>query len=257
MMEDLDQGRKRLGPFLLRQGEGWRGGSAWPLRHEAWLRSRHFEDKRWRRRSPATGPCSRTAPSPLTPSRPTSPGRRAPFVDGLARVPAYRGVARSGALTLAAEVRDWGRFGRAGAFTGSQAWCPRRTRAEGGPIAGSDLRQRAELSDEAAARVLGAVGEVEAQLGLLGARPPAERGRPARPAPDPGDRSERRVREGPRGSTASTKGREGRQRRGRGRRSTEAATVISCSSKTITPSRTGPRASTAQGSSLSGPPWRF
>jgi len=44
MVEDLDRARKRLGAFLLRHGEVWRGGSAWTLKHEAWLRARHFED---------------------------------------------------------------------------------------------------------------------------------------------------------------------------------------------------------------------
>jgi hypothetical protein len=44
MVEDLDRARQRLGAFLLRHGEVWRGGSAWTLKHEAWLRARSFDD---------------------------------------------------------------------------------------------------------------------------------------------------------------------------------------------------------------------
>ena len=60
------------------------------------------------------------------------------FADGVARLSAYRGVARLGALTLAAEVCDWGRFGRASAFMGFTGLVPseyssggRRPRIEG------------------------------------------------------------------------------------------------------------------------------
>lgn len=43
---------------------------------------------------------------------------REPFVDTLRRLGAYRGVTHMGALTLAAEVCDWRRFGRANSFIG-------------------------------------------------------------------------------------------------------------------------------------------
>jgi transposase len=43
---------------------------------------------------------------------------RAPFAEQVARLGAYRGVTRLGALHLAAEVADWRRFARASAFMG-------------------------------------------------------------------------------------------------------------------------------------------
>ena len=41
-----------------------------------------------------------------------------PFEDAVARLTAYRGVTRLGALTLASEVGDWRRFATAGQFMG-------------------------------------------------------------------------------------------------------------------------------------------
>ncbi len=43
---------------------------------------------------------------------------RPPFADAVARLSAYRGVTRLGALTLASEVADWRRFASAGQFMG-------------------------------------------------------------------------------------------------------------------------------------------
>ena len=49
---------------------------------------------------------------------------REPFADCVHRLGAYRGVARLGALTLASEVCDWRRFGRATAFMGFTGLVP-------------------------------------------------------------------------------------------------------------------------------------
>ena len=49
---------------------------------------------------------------------------RAPFADQVRRLAAYRGVDRLAALTLASEVCDWRRFGRAGAFMGFTGLVP-------------------------------------------------------------------------------------------------------------------------------------
>jgi transposase len=43
---------------------------------------------------------------------------KAPFADAVARLSAYRGVTRLGALTLASEVADWRRFASAPQFMG-------------------------------------------------------------------------------------------------------------------------------------------
>jgi len=119
-MEDLHRARRRLGAFLLRHGEIWRGGSTWSLKHEDWLLSRRFED-------PALA-------STFAHYRATVEERRTrlhtmemdlltycdkdPFADCVRRLRAYRGVSDLGALTLAAEVCDWRRFPRASTFMG-------------------------------------------------------------------------------------------------------------------------------------------
>jgi transposase len=41
---DLDRARRRLGAFLLRHGQVWRGGSNWTLRHQQWLLGLRFDD---------------------------------------------------------------------------------------------------------------------------------------------------------------------------------------------------------------------
>ena len=120
MVEDLDRARKRLGEFLLRHGEVWRGGSAWTLKHEAWLRARHFDDAAMA----ATFSHYRAVVEERSANLDAVEAdlavhyARPLFADGVARLSAYRGVARMGALTLAAEVCDWRRFGRANSFMG-------------------------------------------------------------------------------------------------------------------------------------------
>jgi transposase len=72
MVEDLDRARKRLGAFLLRHGVVWRGGSAWTLKHEAWLRARHFEDTALASTFSHYRAVVEDRSPPSTPSRPTS-----------------------------------------------------------------------------------------------------------------------------------------------------------------------------------------
>ena len=126
MVEDVDRARKRLGAFLLRHSEVWRGGSAWTVKHHAWLAARRFDD-------PAMA-------ATFAHYRAVVDGRerqlaaveadlapwydRDPFADAVARLCAYRGVAQLGALTLASEVGDWRRFGRASAFMGFTGLVP-------------------------------------------------------------------------------------------------------------------------------------
>ena len=126
MVEDLDRARKRLGAFLLRHGEVWRGGSAWTLKHEAWLRARHFEDAAMA----ATFSHYRSVVEERSANLDAVGADLAAhyagplFADGVGRLSAYRGVARLGALTLSAEVCDWRRFGRASAFMGFTGLVP-------------------------------------------------------------------------------------------------------------------------------------
>jgi hypothetical protein len=105
---------------LVAHGRVWRDGKAWTLAHERWLLTQRF-----------------TEPALITTYdhyRVVLQGRhaqleaieadlavwqdRAPFAEAVARLSAYRGVTRLGALHLAAEVGDWRRFARASAFMG-------------------------------------------------------------------------------------------------------------------------------------------
>jgi transposase len=129
MVEDRTRARHRLSKFLLRHGRPWRGGNAWTLTHERWLLQQRFEE-------PALA-------ATYAPDRAVLQSRDAaleaigadlavwydlpPFADAVHRLSAYRGVTRLGALTLASEVCDWRRFGRAAAFTGFCGLVPRST----------------------------------------------------------------------------------------------------------------------------------
>lgn len=119
-VEDLNRARRRLGAFLLRHGEVWRGGSTWTLKHEDWLARRRFDD--------------RALASTFDHYRAVVEERRTrleaiesdllaycdrdPFADCVQRLGAYRGVSELGALTLASEVCDWRRFPKASTFMG-------------------------------------------------------------------------------------------------------------------------------------------
>ncbi len=104
----------------------WRGGSAWTLKHEAWLRARHFDDAAMA----ATFTHYRAVVEERSANLDAVGADLAAyytgplFADGVARLSAYRGVARMGALSLAAEVCDWRRFGRASAFMGFTGLVP-------------------------------------------------------------------------------------------------------------------------------------
>jgi transposase len=126
MVEDLDRARKRLGAFLLRHGEVWRGGSAWTLKHEAWLRARHFDDAALAATFAHYRAVveDRSATLDAIESDLSVHYARPLFADAVTRLSAYRGVARMGALTLAAEVCDWRRFGQASAFMGCTGLVP-------------------------------------------------------------------------------------------------------------------------------------
>jgi transposase len=120
MVEDRMRARHRLSKFLLRHGQVWRGGKAWTLGHERWLVTQRFTE-------PALQTtydhyravlASRDAQLAAIEADLTTWLDRAPFADQVARLGAYRGVTRLGALHLAAEVGDWRRFAKAGQFMG-------------------------------------------------------------------------------------------------------------------------------------------
>jgi len=120
LVEDLDRARRRLGAFLLRHSQVWRGGARWTLKHDAWLRSLRFED------AALASTLShyravvevRTAELDAVEEELLPYCRKDPFAAAVTRLGAYRGVAEVGALTLASEVCDWRRFPWAASFMG-------------------------------------------------------------------------------------------------------------------------------------------
>jgi transposase len=120
MVQDRMRARHRLSKFLLRHGQVWRDGKAWTLAHERWLLTQRFTE-------PALQTtydhyravlASRDAQLEAIQADLAIWQDRAPFAEAVARLSAYRGVTRLGALHLAAEVGDWRRFARASAFMG-------------------------------------------------------------------------------------------------------------------------------------------
>ena len=120
MVEDRTRGRHRLSKFLLRHGRVYREGSAWTMGHERWMCAQRFEDRalqatygHYRAVLEARDAAIAAVEADLIPYFTTDP-----FPDQVARLAAYRGVSRLGALTLASEVADWRRFARATQFMG-------------------------------------------------------------------------------------------------------------------------------------------
>jgi transposase len=120
MVQDRMRARHRLSRFLLRHGQVWRDGKAWTLGHERWLLTQPFAEPALQAtydhdRAVLT---SRDAQLEAIQADLAAWQDRAPFAEQVARLAAYRGVTRLGALHLAAEVADWRRFARASAFMG-------------------------------------------------------------------------------------------------------------------------------------------
>jgi transposase len=121
MLADRSRARLRLGGFLLRHGRIWRGGSTtWTFAHERWMLAQRFDD-------PALSTTyahyratlqARDAALDAIEADLATWYTRPPFAGAVARLAAYRGVTRLGALTLASEVGDWRRFATAPQFMG-------------------------------------------------------------------------------------------------------------------------------------------
>ena len=121
LLEDRTRARHRLSKFLLRHGRPWRGGAtAWTHAHERWLLTQRFDDAaltatygHYRAVLDARDAQLEAIEADLA-----TWYDRPPFTDQVARLAAYRGVTRLGALTLASEVGDWRRFASAPQFMG-------------------------------------------------------------------------------------------------------------------------------------------
>jgi transposase len=185
MVADRMRARHRLSKFLLRHGRIWRDGKAWTLAHERWLLTQRFTE-------PALQSTydhyravlqSRDAQLEAIEADLAVWQDRAPFAEQVARLSAYRGVTRLGALHLAAEVGDWRRFARASAFMGFCGLVPSE-------YSSGQMIRRGHLTK--AGNVHLRTQLVEAAWGLPGWRPRPRPGRPARPAPGPAARPRRR-----------------------------------------------------------------
>jgi transposase len=126
VVDDRRRARQRLGKFLLRHGRVYRAGTAWTVGHERWLSAQSFAEPalavtyaRYRAAVQA-----RDAELAAIGADLALCYDREPFAEQVARLAAYRGVDRLGALTLAAEVCDWRRFARATAFMGFTGLVP-------------------------------------------------------------------------------------------------------------------------------------
>jgi len=117
---DRRRARQRLGSFLLRHDRVYRDGNTWTLRHAAWLDRQRFDD-------PAVMATfvhyrsvvqMRDATLECLDAELVGWFDQPLFADKVARLAAYRGIDRLGALTLASEVCDWRRFATAQAFMG-------------------------------------------------------------------------------------------------------------------------------------------
>jgi transposase len=121
MVTDRTRARHRRSKFLLRHGRVWRGGaSAWTHAHERWLLAQHFDEPALRATYAHYRAVLQSRDVQLDAIEADLAGwyDRPPFAEQVARLSAYRGVTRLGALTLAAEVGDWRRFAQASQFMG-------------------------------------------------------------------------------------------------------------------------------------------
>jgi transposase len=120
MVEDLTRARNRLGKFLLRHGRPWRGGSTRTKVYQAWLRAQRFDQPAMTQTFEHYLAVVEVRNQALDAVEADLVGwcARPPFAGQVARLAAYRGVTRLGALTLAAEVADWRRFAHASQFMG-------------------------------------------------------------------------------------------------------------------------------------------
>jgi transposase len=125
LVDDQTRTRHRLSKFLLRHDRVWRE-TAWTLNHQRWLAGQRFDEAALRAtyghyRAVLTARDAELAAIEADLAHWYTTG---PFVDAVARLAAYRGVARLGALTIASEVGDWRRFATAGTFMGFTGLVP-------------------------------------------------------------------------------------------------------------------------------------
>lgn len=126
LVGDRTRVRHRLVKFLLRHDRIWRGGAAWTVKHEQWLAGQRFDDAALQAtyghyRAMLAARDSELAAVHADLNHWVAHG---PFVDQVAALAAYRGIADLGALSIASEVGDWRRFPHARMFMGFTGLVP-------------------------------------------------------------------------------------------------------------------------------------
>jgi len=125
LVADRTRTRHRLSKFLLRHDRIWHQ-EAWTGKHAQWLTGQRFDN-------PALHAtyghyravlAARDAELAAIEADLAHWYTHGPFTDAVARLAAYRGVARLGALTIASEVGDWRRFPAARTFMGFTGLVP-------------------------------------------------------------------------------------------------------------------------------------
>jgi transposase len=125
LVDDRTRTQHRLSKFLLRHDRVWRQG-AWTLKHEQWLAGQRFDEPAARSTYAHYRAvlAARDAELAAIEADLAHWYTHGPFVDAVARLAAYRGIARLGALTIASEVGDWRRFPTARTFMGFTGLVP-------------------------------------------------------------------------------------------------------------------------------------
>ncbi len=125
LLDDRRRARLRLGAFLLRHNLIYRG-QAWTVTHQHWLQGLRMDDRALQ----ATLDHYRAVTTERDVALKAIEAELAdwvdsgPFAEATHRLGGYRGIAHLGALTIASEVGDWRRFGRAPAFMGFTGLVP-------------------------------------------------------------------------------------------------------------------------------------
>lgn len=119
-MVDRRRARQRLGSFLLRRHLVYRDGTPWTLKHRRWLRSLAFDDTSAQATFAHLLASVEERELRVVAIDADLAGffERGLFVDEVARLAAYRGIAPLSALGLACEVCDWRRFPAPARFMG-------------------------------------------------------------------------------------------------------------------------------------------
>jgi transposase len=125
LVGDRTRTRHRLSKFLLRHDRIWHQ-DAWTGKHEQWLVGQRFDEAALHAtyghyRAVLAARDAELAAIEADLAHWYSHG---PFVDAVARLAAYRGIARLGALTIASVVGDWRRFPAARTFMGFTGLVP-------------------------------------------------------------------------------------------------------------------------------------